>query len=151
MDVAHSSVEVCRNTFANDGKDPTMAMTRAIDRDPEDVVAGRPAARTRPRSTVSPMQVRAKSGRPVRAVFMSATPWWWLAPSIIRGLIAVGTLPFKFLIGLAEVALAVAVMGIVGTVSAWYLGYIPDEQVIQTLRPVGDRLISIVTGSLEPR
>lgn len=77
----------------------------------------------------------------------TASPWWFSAPKVLLTCGRVAFLPFTLAVKVAELAMATVILGIVAVGGAWYLGYITDKNVVDALKPVGDRLLAMVQGA----
>ena len=105
-----------------------------------------PAARQRPR--VEPVQSADRGRRQaVDRLREAQSPWYFDVPRVLMACLRLSFAPFALLVKLAELCTSLIVLGIVAIGAAWYLGYITDADVIEAVKPLGDRLLSMVQSA----
>lgn len=77
----------------------------------------------------------------------TGTPWWAHAPSVAMTCATVIAAPFRALALVADTAVSLCFLAVLGSVGLWYAGYIPDQTVAQILGSVGERLLAILEGT----
>lgn len=119
----------------------------------EAVTPERPAQRSaataaRPRPRVEPVQPSDRSRRQAAdRVREAQSPWYFSAPKVLLACAKLTFAPFALLVKVAELCMALVVIGIVVVGAAWYLGYITDTEVMGALKPLGDRLLGMVQAA----
>ena len=73
-----------------------------------------------------------------------ARPWYFDAPRVLLTCFQVTLAPLGLAIRAAEAAVSLAVLAVIGVGAGWYVGMITDQDVIQHLRPVGQRILAMV-------
>jgi hypothetical protein len=73
-----------------------------------------------------------------------AKPWYFDAPRVLLTCFQVTLAPLGLAIRAAEAAVSLAVLAVIGVGAGWYMGMITDQDVIQHLRPVGQRILAMV-------
>lgn len=84
--------------------------------------------------------------RPARrtAVREPETPWVFSAPRILMACIKVALAPLHLVVLLSELVMAALILGVVALAAGWWLGFVTDAQVLDAVRPIGERLLSMV-------
>lgn len=85
--------------------------------------------------------------RSVEKLREAQAPWYFSAPKVLLACFRVAFAPFNLLVKVAELLVALVVLGIVAVIAAWYLGYITDADVIAAMKPIGDRLLQMVQSA----
>lgn len=79
----------------------------------------------------------------LRRVEASGASWWAATPSVFAICASAAYFPFRALATIADLAVSLVFLSVVGTVAAWWLGYIPDATVARYAGALGARIISI--------
>lgn len=74
----------------------------------------------------------------------SLQPWWFAVPAVLLACLRWAVMPIHVAVRAAEAAVAIAILAILGTVGAWWLGHVSDQQVVAALKPVGERILAMV-------
>lgn len=97
-------------------------------------------------SPVAQALVRQSQKVSIRAA-ETARPWYFAAPAVFMGCMKVVFFPIVAAIRAAEFLMAAVVLSIFGAAGGWYLGKITDQQVMDVLQPLGDRLLAMVQSA----
>jgi len=74
-------------------------------------------------------------------------PWWAEAPDIAAKCLAMVVAPIRYAAIVAELAVSLSFLVVVGSALLWWYGYIPDAVVAEFLGNLGERLLSIIETS----
>lgn len=74
----------------------------------------------------------------------SSSPWWFRIPAVVAACFKVAMAPLHLVVLASELVMAALVLGIAGTIGAWWLGWITDAQILAVAKPLGDRLMAII-------
>jgi hypothetical protein len=92
-------------------------------------------------------RVSASSERTLGAVESLSRPWWYAAPDVFVRCVEMAFLPIVALTRVAEAAVSVFILGIVVVAGLWWAGVITDAAVVETLTPVGRRIVDMIESS----
>lgn len=73
-----------------------------------------------------------------------ARPWYFDTPRVLLTCVQVTLAPLGLAIRAAEAAVSLAVLAVIGVGAGWYMGMITDQDVVQHLRPIGQRILAMV-------